>query len=88
MQTMICTLPLVRIPIAPLVACNDDQFQEHATPTRHAHAACKANVRWMCRSKDIDCNRFALSGKLADVCAALDELAAQEVRNAWKCASY
>ncbi|MFZ7321223.1 hypothetical protein [Comamonas jiangduensis] len=42
----------------------------------------------MRRSKDKDSNRFALSGKLADVCAALDALAAQEMRNTWRVAAH
>ena len=87
MQRLICTLPLARVPQASLVASNDDQLHTNESPLCVA-TACTAHVRWMCRAKDAGSNRFALSGKLADVCAVLDELAAQEVRNAWRCASY
>ena len=87
MQRLICTLPLARVPQASLVASNDDQLHTGESALCTA-TSCAAQVRWMCRAKDAGSSRFALSGKLADVCAALDELAAQEVRNAWRCVSY
>ena len=88
MHHVICTLPLARLPLASSVASNADKFNEPRIHTQPTQATCKVNVRWLCHSQDTDCHRFALSGRLADVCAVLDELAAQEVRNAWKCASY
>ena len=88
MQHVICTLPLARLPLASSVASNADQFNDPYIPTQPTQSTCKANVRWLRHAQDTDCHRFALSGRLADVCAVLDELADQEVRNAWKCASY
>ena len=89
MQPMICTLPLVRLPLASLAvpASNADHFLEHNRP--ESKSACfKPSVRWIYRSQDMNSNGFALSGKLADVCAVLDELIDLEVRNARQCCAY
>lgn len=85
MQVLHCPLPLPRLESAAL-ASNQALFGV-APPYMDGHA-CHANVRLMRRSKEVDGNRFALSGKLADVCAALDALAEQEMRNAWRIAAH
>lgn len=87
MQLLHCNLPLTRIDAASDAASNQTTF----TDIPYVPLDCNAysgNVRLMRRTKDGDNQRFALSGKLADVCAALDELAAQETRNAWRIAMH
>ena len=81
MHVIYCQLPLNRVKQVRLIASNDAQILAAPQATCVAVAA-HSNVRLMCRSKDGDNTRFALSGKLSDVCAALDQLAAQETRNA------
>ena len=86
MTTLHCELPLPRSTCRPRVASNQDQF--HAlTMSLPPSSACPGNVRLMRRPKDTDRARFALSGKLADVCAALEALAAQEARHRLRCAA-
>lgn len=86
MTTLHCELPLPRSTCRPRVASNQDQF--HAlTMSLPPSSACDGNVRLMRRPKDTDRARFALSGKLADVCAALEALAAQEARHRLRCAA-
>lgn len=85
MQLIYCELPLSRVGLSHLGASNQDQLLGLPVPLKSAAMGCN-NVRLMRRAKDIDNTRFALSGKLADVCAALDQLAAQETRNAWRVA--
>ncbi|GEM_PF-1276494 len=89
MTTLHCELPLPRSTCRPRVASNQDQF--HAlTMSLPPSSACHGNVRLMRRPKDTDRARFALSGKLADVCAALEALealAAQEARHRLRCAA-
>lgn len=86
MTTLHCELPLPRSTCRPRVASNQDQFHAPTTPLP-ASSACHGNVRLMRRPKDTDRARFALSGKLADVCAALEALAAQEARHRLRCAA-
>ncbi|WP_368921538.1 hypothetical protein [Comamonas aquatica] len=86
MTTLHCELPLPRSTCRPRVASNQDQF--HAlTMSLRPSSACHGNVRLMRRPKDTDRARFALSGKLADVCAALEALAAQEDGHRLRCAA-
>lgn len=80
-----CELPLRRVRPAHLRASNQDQLLGLPAPLNDA-AMASNNVRLMRRAKDSDTTRFALSGRLADVCAALDQLAAQENRSAWRVA--
>lgn len=70
-------------------AANDPTFGNQwkaITAANIESHACKVHVRLLRRAKEQDCTRFALTGKLSDVCAALDELAALEQRNACRCA--
>lgn len=84
-----CTLPLARLPNAITAASNEAQLGcLESTPTLQQAHIHQGNVRLMRRTKDMDNTCFALSGKLADVCAALDALAAQETRNAWRVATH
>lgn len=88
MQMLHYSLPLSPLECATASASNQSHYsprlkQEGATLCLGTPAG---NVRFMRRLKDSDSNCFALSGKLSDVCAALDALAAQETRNAWRCA--
>lgn len=80
MHLIHCTLPLECLPQAIDCASNDSQLNALATPDFDISTA--SNVRLMRRAKDTDSARFVLSGKLADVCAALDALAAEENRKA------
>lgn len=86
MTTLHCELPLPRSTCRPRVASNQDQLHALTMP-QPASSACHGNVRLMRRPKDTDRARFALSGKLADVCAALEALAAQEARHRLRCAA-
>ncbi|MDH0363554.1 hypothetical protein [Comamonas aquatica] len=86
MTTLHCELPLPRSTCRPRVASNQDQFHV-LTMSLPPSSACHGNVRLMRRPKDTDRARFALSGKLADVCAALEALAAQEARHRLRCAA-
>lgn len=88
MQLSFCPLPLPRVSASVALASNACQF--HPTKASHSTMGCQAlhsNVRWMQRPQNTDIRRIALSGKLSDVCAALDELAAQERYGAWRTAS-
>lgn len=88
MQLLLCTLPLPRQFPTPAFASNADQLQRSAGLSNSAtHTTLHGNVRWMQSPQNTDPQRIALSGKLSDVCAALDELAAQEIRNIWRTAS-
>lgn len=80
MTMLHCELPLPRSTCRPWVASNQDQFHTLSM-------SCHGNVRLMRRPKDTDRARFALSGKLSDVCAALAALEAQEARNRLRCAA-
>ena len=75
-----CPLPLASLTIAATGAANADTLNQ--PPATSLEICCTENVRLMRRSQDCDTTRFALAGKLADVCAALDELAAQEIYQA------
>lgn len=80
MQITFCKLPLPRLPHIDFSARNQDYFhnlllQQPKDPFNHFQAS---NVRFMKRPWDKDHNRFALSGKLSDVCAALDAMAESE----------
>lgn len=73
MSIFFCALPLLSV----------------AKPQRSAaNAAClhpltaAGNVRLLRRAHDADSNRFVISGKLADVCQALERLASEEIRHA------
>ena len=86
MTTLHWELPLPRSTCRPRVASNQDQVHG-LTMSLPPSSACHGNVRLMRRPKDTDRARFALSGKLADVCAALEALAAQEARHRLRCAA-
>lgn len=86
MQLIYCDLPLHRVHHAQLHASNQAHLVVLPAPLNDAAAMANQHVRLMRRATDMDSTRFALSGKLADVCAALDQLAAQETRNAWRVA--
>ena len=85
MHFFYCQLPLLRIQPLATKASNDEPLNTTLDFVTQAITA-TSNVRLMRRGKDQGSTRFALSGKLADVCAALDQLAAQETRNARLCA--
>ena len=87
MHFLHCPLPLPHIETARTSASNQNTFCDVSLRTVTCKT-CTGNVRLMRRSKDKDSNRFALSGKLADVCAALDALAEQEMRNTWRVAAH
>lgn len=75
-----CKLPLQSIPRytshAANQACMD--IARASTPPFFWGNEC-SNVRLLRRQHDPDRTRFALSGKMADVCQALDALAAREL---------
>lgn len=71
MSMTFCQLPLSRITTATM-ASNEAHFLPQALPH---------NVRLLRRAHDPDCTHFAMSGRLSDVCAALEQLAEQEQRN-------
>lgn len=78
MRLSYCTLPLARLPRT--VDCASNDYSLNAMPTSQMDVSATSNVRLLRRAKDTDSARFVLSGKLADVCAALDVLAAEENR--------
>ena len=85
MPLIYCELPLTRVNFSADCASNHEQWHSmelHATDC----ATTQSNVRLMRRPKEADSTRFVLSGKLSDVCAALDQLAAQESLNALRVA--
>lgn len=86
MQFFYCDLPLPRINPASHTACNQARYINLPEQLADRQAS-SGNVRLMRRMKDFDNSRFVLSGKLVDVCAALDELAAQEQHNTWRVAA-
>lgn len=86
MQFFYCELPLPRINPASHTACNQARYINLPEQLADRQAS-SGNVRLMRRTKDFDNSRFVLSGKLVDVCAALDELAAQEQHNTWRVAA-
>ncbi|MBP7646769.1 MAG: hypothetical protein KA751_08475 [Comamonas sp.] len=86
MQFFYCELPLPRINPASHTACNQARYINLPEQLADRQAS-SGNVRLMRRMKDFDNSRFVLSGKLVDVCAALDELAAQEQHNTWRVAA-
>lgn len=70
MAATFCVLPLPVLTInRTAVAANDDSMWRHQVPMG-------CNVRVLSNVKDR--NRLVLSGRLSDVCAALDALAHQE----------
>ena len=78
MPMTFCPLPLPFVATAPdTVASNDSQLHIAATQMP-AHG----NVRMLRRAHEADNTRFVLSGKLSDVCAALEQLVNQEQRYA------
>ena len=81
-----CELPLRRIEHAVFHASNQAPLAEAPIQRVAGTTMASPPVRLMRRAQDMDSSRFVLSGKLADVCAALDQLAAQETRNAWRVA--
>lgn len=85
MHLIYCELPLPRVNHIAPVASNENNLSRATFSMAYAVAA-NSNVRLMRRPKESDNTRFVLSGKLSDVCAALDQLAAQETRNTWRCA--
>ena len=88
MHLLHCPQPLPPLEsVTTAFASNQASFHEISACAAPCES-CTGNVRLMRRSKDQDGNRFALSGKLADVCAALDALAAQETRNARRIAAH
>lgn len=66
-------------------AANDAFYFAACLPS--AASLSNARVRMLKHNEEMDGTRFVLSGKLSDVCAALDQLAALEQHNAWRCAS-
>lgn len=73
-----CQLRSLPIPGAARPAANQRYFR---TPLRDVSApapACLTQVRLLRRAQETDRNRFVLSGRLADVCQALDHMLAQE----------
>lgn len=85
MPLIYCKLPLLRVNFSSVCASNQEQW--HYTELRTVNcASTPSNVRLMRRPKEADSTRFVLSGKLGDVCAALDQLAAQESLNALRMA--
>jgi hypothetical protein len=71
MSMTFCQLPMSRITTATM-ASNEAHFLPQALPH---------NVRLLRRAHDPDRTRFVMSGRLSDVCAALEQLAEQEQRN-------
>ena len=71
MSMTFCQLPRSRITTATM-ASNEAHFLPQALPH---------NVRLLRRAHDPDRTRFVMSGRLSDVCAALEQLAEQEQRN-------
>lgn len=72
------------------IAANDAAFDSlwNATSTATIENLKASNqVRLLRHAKEQDTNRFALTGKLSDVCAALDELAQLEEDNMRRCIS-
>lgn len=86
MPLIFCELPLRRVEHAAFQASNQEPLKEEPMQQVAGTVMAGPNVRLMRRAQDMDSSRFVLSGKLADVCAALDQLAAQETRNAWRVA--
>lgn len=81
MSTTFLALPLRQLPFFTLrEASNDASFACSSCMTYEQLQ--HSNVRLLRHPKEQDCARFVLSGKLADVCAALDEMAALEKSNA------
>lgn len=85
MPLIYCELPLRPIAHCQVEASNQPHLDCLALPDLRI-AMNSPNVRLTRHTQEIDDARFVLSGKLADVCAALDHLAAQEQRNAWRAA--
>lgn len=86
MNTIFARQPLPRLDQWALAcAANDATFTDPIVPRKpQASLACNGNVRLLRRAKEQDRTRFVMSGKLSDVCAALDALAALEQRQAWR----
>lgn len=80
MRVSYCHLPLARLHQAVDCASNDPVLATDVVWP--VNISCASNVRLLRRVHDADSARFVLSGKLADVCAALDMLAAEEGRMA------
>lgn len=62
----------------PTLAANDAQWEPLQPAVSTAACNHQGNVRLLRRRHDADGTRFALAGKLADVCRTLDWMAAQE----------
>ena len=84
MTTIFVDLPLQHLQFAHTLRASNDAVFHCATGL--TQPTCAGNVRLLRRAQDQDHARFVMSGKLADVCAALDALAKQEVRQSWRCA--
>lgn len=83
MRLMHCALPLTYV--ARPMTCASNQplpLSKPATLGLSGHS----NVRMMRPSLDTNSTCFALSGKLSDVCAALEAMAATERLQAMRCA--
>ena len=77
MSLIYCPLPLPALHGAAPIASNDPDWKT-GTSLQVMQLTCHSNVRLLRRTKENDASRFVLSGRLADVCAALELLAAQE----------
>lgn len=86
MRLFHCELPLPRIAQVHQTACNQARFSSQSNDSVVPNIG-TGNVRLMHRAKDFGNTRFVLSGKLADVCAALDAMAAQEQHSTWRVAA-
>lgn len=73
MTVFFCPLPLPTVCPHPRRAANTEQL--------HPLAAV-GNVRLLRRAHEADTSRFVMSGRLADVCQALERLASEEMRRA------
>lgn len=73
-----CKLPLQRVPFCKPDAANQCDANTEIAPYL-PWSSRTSNVRLLRCPYDPDQTRFALAGKMADVCQALDKLAAQEL---------
>ena len=78
MRLSYCHLPLARVP--QVVDCASNDASQLATAVGPMDISRASNVRLLRSTQESDSARFVLAGKLADVCAALDLLAAEETR--------
>lgn len=82
MSLIPCTLPLPCVASTLVLASNQEWGFQMDTVNLIGHG----NVRVMRPTLDNNNACFALSGKLADVCAALDAMAQKEQLQAMRCA--